>query len=155
MKRFCCILACALTLFGCAFAEQTVRLPDSRYAVEVPDWMRFRPDPEYPEIHAYTSEMLEMDYTSYLKTATLSMDSGKTLRETVRELADSGAEAELREINGIEMICFRAVDSADGAPCIGYVFEDGDRMIEIDFWYSTQEAANLTKTIMESIRAEE
>ena len=52
--------------------------------------------------------------------------------------------------NGI--IPHRVTDETDGTPCIGYVFEDGDRIIEIFFWYATQEAADTTKTIMESIR---
>jgi hypothetical protein len=58
---------------------------------------------------------------------------------------------ELRKINGIEMLCFRTMDESDKAPCIGYVFEDGDWLVELDFWYSTEEAANLTTQIISSI----
>ena len=56
-------------------------------------------------------------------------------------------------MNGIKMVCVRMKDESDGAPGIGYIFEDGDLMIEIDFWYATQEAAEKTKLIMETIRS--
>ena len=46
----------------------------------------------------------------------------------------------------------RTLDEADGAPCVGYSYLYKDWMIEISFFYSTQEAADLTKTIMESFR---
>ena len=58
---------------------------------------------------------------------------------------------ELRSVNGVEMLCFRILDESDKAPCIGYVFEDGDWMIEVDFWYATEEAARLTGSIISSI----
>ena len=34
----------------------------------------------------------------------------------------------------------------------GYAFMDGTQTIEIFFWYATQEAADLTRRIMETIR---
>ena len=68
-------------------------------------------------------------------------------------VGEDGNEIEIRDVNGIEMVCFRVTDREDGAPCIGYVFEDGDWMIEIDFWYATQEAADRTTEIISSIRA--
>ena len=154
MKRIVCFLVCAMLAGSCALAEQQVKLPNSRYVIDVPDWMRFKEDEQYPEIHAYTSEMMEIDYTSYPREAALAQDPTGSLRKTAEALAAAGGEAELREINGIEMICFRTVDDADGAPCIGYVFEDEGWMIEVDFWYATQEAANLTETIISSIRPE-
>ena len=50
------------------------------------------------------------------------------------------------------MICYRTADEESGDPCIGYVFEDGDWMIEIDFLYTAQEAADTVKESMETIR---
>ena len=50
------------------------------------------------------------------------------------------------------MLVFRVQDEEDDAQGIVYVFEDGELIIEINFWYATQEAADETKTIMETIR---
>ena len=60
-------------------------------------------------------------------------------------------DVELRKVKDTELLCFRTSDEADGASCIGYVFEDGEWMVEIDFWYATEEAAKLTTTIISSI----
>ena len=76
----------------------------------------------------------------------------ETLQETAESLVSSGEEAELREVNGVLMLIFRMTDEADGAPGIGYVFEDGDWIIEINFWYATQEAADETERIISSIK---
>ena len=109
MKKICCFLVLAVLLCGCALAEREVPLPNSRYAVNVPDWMRFKADPAYPDIGAYVSEMLEMDFTSYPR-GTGADGQEKPLKETAEALVSAGAEAELREINGIEMVCFRTTD---------------------------------------------
>ena len=152
MKRIICLLACMLMLFGCAQAEQSVRLPHSRYSVEVPDWMRYsEAQEEYNGVEAYVSEMLEIDYTAYPKGTMIGPDKAESLREVAENSAARGKEVELRRISGIEMLCFRTVDESDKAPCIGYVFEDGEWMVEIDFWYATEEAAELTATIISSI----
>ena len=77
------------------------------------------------------------------------------LEDVGRLLKEKGNEAEVRKVNGIKMVVFRMTDEADNAPGIGYIFEDGDLMIEVDFWYASQEAAELTEKIMASIREEE
>ena len=65
MKKAVCLLVCIGFLFGCASAERSVALPNSRYTIEVPDWMRYsEPEDEYSGVEAYVSEMLEIDYTS-------------------------------------------------------------------------------------------
>ena len=139
MRTVLCILVCCLMLLSCASAEQEVLLPGGRYAVDVPDWMEYsEPVDGDAGVEAYVSKDLEMDYISYQKA------------EMIR--AEKGSKIELRKVNGIEMLCFRLVDEEDGTPCIGYLFEDGELLIEIDFWYATQEAADMTKTIMETIR---
>ena len=53
------------------------------------------------------------------------------------------------------MLVYRLTDRADGAQCIGYVFQDRMQIVEIFFWYATQEAADETKVIMETIREKE
>ena len=134
-------------------AEQTVSLPNSRYTLELPDGMKYSmPEPEDYGMAAYTSEALEVDYVSYLKADAVRQGMAETLRETAEILAESGEETELREVNGILMLIFRMTDEADGASGIGYVFEDGDWIIEINFWYATQEAADETERIISSIK---
>ena len=151
---FFIIFLCVTMLFGCAAAERSVELPNSRYVIEIPDWMRYsdaEEEEEYNGVEAYVSEMLEIDYTSYPRATLIGAGAAGSLREVAEESAAKGNEVELRKINGIEMLCFRTMDESDKAPCIGYVFEDGDWIVEIDFWYSTEEAANLTTEIISSI----
>ena len=153
MKRLLFLLVCIMLFSTCAQAERSVALPNSRYMIEVPDWMRYsEAGEEYNGVEAYLSEMLEIDYTSYPKGSMIGPGAAGSLREVAENSAAKGNEVELRNVNGIEMLCFRTMDESDKTPCIGYVFEDGDWMIEIDFWYSTDEAARLTGSIISSIR---
>ena len=153
MKKIISLFICVILLCGSALAEQTVSLPNSRYTLELPDGMKYSmPEPEDYGMAAYTSEALEVDYVSYLKADAVRQGMAETLRETAEILAESGEETELREVNGILMLIFRMTDEADGASGIGYVFEDGDWIIEINFWYATQEAADETERIISSIK---
>jgi len=145
-------LACVLAATGSALADREVRLPNSRYSIDVPDWMRYSaPEEVDGDMQAYVSEMLEIDYTSYRKEEALTQGMPDTLRETAQKRAAAGADTELRNVNGIEMLCFRAKDETDGAFCIGYVFEDGEWLVEVDFWYASEEAARLTADIISTI----
>ena len=154
MRRLFCLLILLALIPVCAAAEHEVVLPGGRYAVDVPEWMTYSaPEAGDNGVEAYVSDALEMDWLTYPKTDAARRGMKETLRETAEDRAAQGADIELREVNGIEMLCFRITDDADGAPCIAYVFEDGDMLIEIDFWYATQEAADQTKIIMETIRA--
>ena len=156
MKKMISLLTCLALLYGCAAAEQTVALPESRYVLTVPDGMKYSaPEDEDGGVYAYISDTLEMDYRSYPITEAAESGMRPTLQESAEKLAESGMETEIREVNGIEMLVYRVTDETDGTPCIGYVFEDGDRIIEIFFWYATQEAADTSKAIMESIRTGE
>ena len=153
MKKIVSLFICVILLCGAALAEQTVSLPNSRYTLILPDGMKYSmPEPEDYGMAAYTSETLEMDYVSYLKADAVRQGMSETLQETAENLVSSGEEAELREVNGVLMLIFRMTDEADGAPGIGYVFEDGDWIIEINFWYATQEAAEKAKEIISSIK---
>ena len=121
--------------------------------LDLPDGMKYSaPEPEDYGMEAYTSDTLEMDFVSYPKEDAIRQGMAETLQETAENLTASGEEAELREVNGILMLVFRMTDEADGASGIGYVFEDGERIIEINFWYATQEAADRIVEIMSSIR---
>ena len=157
MRRLISLLVCLFVLLltiGCAAAEQEAILPGGHYAVDVPDWMDYN-DPIDGEagVEAYISADLEMDLISYTKEEALYRGMAETLRQTAEEKKAQGADVQTRKVNGIEMLVYRLTDEEDGAPCIGYIFEDDDRVIEIVFWYATQEAADETKVIMESIRA--
>ena len=157
MKKIIGLVICLMMLGGIAAADQTVELlPGCRYVVDIPDDMEYE-SPESSEngVETYFNNELEMDCFCYPKSEAVSLGMAETLKETVKALAEKGWEAELRKVNGITMVCVRMKDESDGAPGIGYIFEDGDMMIEIDFWYATQEAADMTRTIMESIRETE
>lgn len=156
MKKGISLLVCMFLLFGYATAEQTVILPESGYMIDVPDGMKYSaPEKEDSGVHAYISDTLEMDYRSYPVAEAAAFGLQPTLRESAETLAANGADVELREVNGIEMLVYRLEDSSDGAQCIGYVFQDGTQIVEVFFWYATQEAAETTRSIMETIREKE
>jgi len=143
---FCLILLGCLTLAGAALADQTVNLPESSWSLLLPDGMTYDPPLEGEDcLFAWVSDTLEMDVFRY--------PAGKaTLREMAEQLVSAGQEAELRNVSGVEMLCYRAVDtSLDQAPCIGYAMREGESIIEICFWYATQEAGDLTEQIISSI----
>lgn len=148
MKKAVSFLICTVLLFSFAMAEQRVVLPGSRYAIDIPDGMKYSPAEEVDEgIEAYISDTLEMDYFSYPMT-----EGMLTLQQRAEAQAAKGSDVEMRTVNGIEMLVYRVTDEADGAPCIGYAFMDGTQIVEVFFWYATQEAADLTRSIMETIR---
>ena len=70
-------------------------------------------------------------------------------------LPEKGTETEIREINGIEALCYRTTDEADGADCIGYVLEDGGQLVELACWYGTGEAAETAGEIIGTLRRAE
>ena len=153
MKKRIGLLICMALLFSFAAAEKTVVLPGNRYVIDVPDRMEYsEPEEEDNGVQAYISDTLEMDYLTYTHEEAAALGFSDTMQETAEKLAAVGVEGEVLEVNGIEMLVYRLSDEADGAPGIGYAFADGDRIIEVIFWYATQEAADLTKQIMETIR---
>ena len=116
-------------------------------------------DYESPEasengVDTYFTYDLEMDCFSFPKSEAGNLEMADNLKDIAKLLKEKGNEAEVRKVNGIKMVVFRMTDEADNAPGIGYIFEDGDLMIEVDFWYASQEAAELTEKIMASIREE-
>ena len=156
MKRGFALLICIALLFSCAAADQTVALPESRYVIDIPDSMEYSEpqDGDYG-IHAYVSDVLEMDYLSYPLEDTAAPESSESLQDRAKKLAEAGRDVELRQVNGIDMIVYRITDEADGTPGIGYVLEDGGTVVEVIFWFATQEAADLSQSIIETIRINE
>ena len=153
MKKGIGLLICITLLFSLAAAEQQVVLPESRYVLDVPDGMKYSaPEAGNNGVQAYYSDTLEMDYLSYSQKEAAAHGMQATLQETAEKLKELGSEAEVREINGIEVLVYRLKDDADGSPGIGYVIRDGSRFIEIIFWYADMNAAETAKAIMETIR---
>ena len=153
MKKTISLIISLVLLFSTAAAEQTVALPESRYVIDLPNEMKYSaPDQKDNGVQAYISDTLEMDYLSYSLEEAAALGISGNMQETAELLAAGRAEVEVYEVNGIEMLVYRLADDADGAPGIGYVFADGNSIIEVIFWYATQEAAEMTKTIMETIR---
>lgn len=151
MRKVLGLVTAVIILLGAAgaAAEQTVRLPESRYAVTMPDGMTYDgPTPDSDEAFAYVYEEigLEAGFFRY-------EGEGTGLTDVITKLLAGGAEdIRMTTVNGVEMLAFRyAPVDESGMKGVGYVLQDGDATLEILFWYATQEAADLTKTIMESI----
>ena len=157
MKKGFALLICTALLFaGCAAADQAVMLPGNRYMIDIPDGMAYSgPQGGDGGIHAYVSGTLEMDYMSYPVEDTAAPDPSENLKDRAKKLTAAGVEVELRQVNGIDMIVYRIADETDGTPGIGYVLEDGGMVVEVIFWFATQEAADLSQRIMETIRIAE
>ena len=157
IRKMICLLAAALLLTAAgAAAEGTrpVQLPGSRYAVDVPDTMVYEAPGEgngdlafvwiLPGAEAGSARM-EIDFFAY---ASVQND----LEQTAKNMAEAGVPVELRSVNGTQMLCAESADETDGAPCISYALAEEGRMIEIVFWYSDQETADLSRTIIETLR---
>ena len=152
MRRWmCAMLAAVLVLAAgcCAMAEEKVKLPDSRYYITLPSGMEYDgPGPMDGDAFAFSyvgeSLGLDIDFLSYAA-------KGVELASLVQGVGEKAEEAALYQVAGQEMIVYRATDPADGAKGIGYILKDGDRLVEIIFWYATQAAADMTEQIMLSL----
>ena len=150
MKRMVCGILALMTVLavGCALADQQVNLPGSRYTVMIPDEMIYDgPTPDTDEAFAYVDEQLGLTISFVLRDA-----PGLDLTRLMPRIQEENPEKlELTAVNGIPMIVYRAT-SDEGAKCIGYILQDGDAIQELLFWYTTQKAADMSRTIMESIQ---
>ena len=144
-KVMAMLMAGILLLAGCAAADEAVRLPESRYAVTLPDGMVYDgPTAESGEAFAcvYEEVLLEVHF--------FRLEAGMT--EAVADALAKGAEEITPvSVNGVDMIAFRYPPQDDGWKAVGYILQDGEATQVILFWYGTPEAAERTKTIMESI----
>ena len=148
-KTLCIMIVLGIVLAaGAALADQQVNLPDSRYAVTIPDGMAYDgPTPGTDEAFAYVSEQLGLQISFLVYNA-----PGADLTSLMPGIQEKNPEkVELTTVGGIPMIVYR-ITAEDGAKCIGYILQDGNTVQEIVFWYATQKAADLSKTIMESIQ---
>ena len=151
MRRTGILLLALCLLLGTAYgalAEQVVRLPGTGCELTLPDDMQLHEsrsdDADSGMLFAYLSPALEIDFFTYT--------ADGDLRIAAENMAAAGREAELRTVNGIEMICARLHDGTDNVDGVTYAFRAGEKIVEIIFWYSDQEAAELTKTIIASLR---
>ena len=143
-------LALAAALLGAAAAEegQEVLLPDGIHRITVPAEMtRQAPAPDEQDLKDIwlmppDLELLIFEYEL----------PGTTTQALAEALAETGRDAEVREISGTEFLVCRDTDEADGAKWIGYSWLTGDRVTEISFFCGSQAAADLTRIIMESFR---
>ena len=156
MKRLMCgimVLALVLLCMSGALAEQKVQLPESSYRLTVPDGMEYDGPGDIPDdaAFAWVSGELGLDIQFFRQPN----DGGAALQAMADVIIGDGVDAEIRRINGIDMIAYRVADPQDppeqGMKCIGYVFLDGDAAQMICFWYANQEAADLTAEIIGSI----
>ncbi|MCR5296531.1 MAG: hypothetical protein K6E17_03895 [Clostridiales bacterium] len=151
MKRIVCLLGVLVLALGigCAAAEQRVNLPDSKYSLALPDSMEYRDGREGSD-----ENFSYLDRNSALTAHFSHRTSGNTtLKEVAEKLRDAGYDIQMTRVNGLEMIVYRAESTTgDGMKAIGYILKDGNDIWETWFWYATQNEADMTKTIMESIQ---
>ena len=152
MPAFLLAVLFCLCAAGSALAAKEVALPDSRYTITVPDWMRYDgPDEDDGCVFAYVSDALEMDVFSY-------EDEDSSLQNIAQKLAEENPDyvVELRSICGLSMVCYQADDrnmisGGEITPCVGFLLRDGKRLIEIVFWYPTEDSFHQAEEIINSI----
>ena len=151
----CLILSILLAVLfiASAAAEQTVRLPESRFALMIPDGMEYDGPGDSPDDarFAYVSAAMGLEIQFFCEPN----EKGASLQAMAEVLAGDGVPTEIHRIGGIEMICYRTSDPGDapeaGMKCIGYIFADGNKVQMICFWYANQQAADRTAEIIASI----
>ena len=156
MKRLMCgimVLALVLLCMSGALAEQKVQLPESSYYLTIPDGMEYDGPGDIPDdaAFAWVSGELGLDIQFFRQPN----DGGAALQAMADVIIGDGVDAEIRRINGIDMIAYRVADPQDppekGMKCMTYMLEDHGKVQMICFWYAGQEAANRTADIIASI----
>lgn len=139
-------LALALLAGGGLAEGYRVALPDGNHSVRIPGDMTSQ-SPAQNETDLRGIYLLEPD----LEMLVYSYDAGNSDVYTLAEaLSSQNREAEVRRISDTDFLVFQDRDEADGAACVGYGYISGGKMVEISFFYSTQDAMDLTRAIMES-----
>lgn len=160
MKRIMAALLAGIALASSAFGAGAdgirVRLPGSAYSVTVPEGMTY----DGPGEGADTSKFAWLDEKIGLDASFFCYDSkGLDVWTIAESIQDQCENVAIYLISGIEMLVYELTDPGDppgeGMRCIAYAFREGDMIQEITFWYATQEAADRTVEIIESITKEE
>ena len=149
MKKGIILLTVCLMLFSGALADPAgmteLSLPGNHFSIWIPDNMRYdAPGHNDSALFAWVSDTLELDVFCY-------ENEGKPLSEIAKQLAQQGETVEMRRVNTVDLLCYQAVDEVDEAPCIGFVFIDGDQVLELVFWYADQKAADQITAIMDTL----
>ena len=149
-------LVAAILISGCGSAGAEILLtqdteailPDGVHRMTLPAGMiSLTPGTDEPDLKGIFQREPDLEMLVYAYDA-----QGATIEGTAEKLRNAGRDAELRRIGDEIFLAFRDRDDADNAPCIGYAYLYEGWMIEIAFFYSTNEAGEMTKTIMESFR---
>ena len=146
MKRIAVLALALFLLAGFAYADQTLELQGTRYKLTLPDEMEYDgPGNPGTADYAYVSASLGLEilFTSA---------DGRELPDMIPDPADEVEEVKTVTVNGIEMLEYRISAQNPDGKAIGYILRDGNKVWRIEFWYANQKAADLTKTIMESIQ---
>ena len=123
-----------------------IQLPDGQGVLTLPEGMISTPvSPEETDLWADYLRKPDLEMLIFCYDA-----QGAEPRTMAEALRNAGRTAETREIDGVEFLVFQDRDEADGAPCVGYAYVSGDALIEITFFYGSQEAMDRTYEIMES-----
>ena len=149
MKRIAALLLVLLLLAGTALADQAVKLEGTRYTLALPDEMEYDgPGKPGTADFAYVSDSLGLEvlFTSADGSGLVS------LSDMIPYLEDDVEKVEPVTVSGVEMLRYRITAHNPEGKAIGYILRDGDKVWQVEFWYTGQKAADLTKTIMESIQ---
>lgn len=150
MIHLLCAVAAVMLMAGMTVSARAeareILLPDGIHYLRIPEEMSWQEpaleDTDLEEIWLMPPELEMLVFAYDVQNASV-----RTLAET---LVNAGQQAEVRQISGMDFLVFQDRDEADGAPCVGYSYISGGKMVEISFFYGSQAAADLTKTIMES-----
>ena len=127
-KTGICLLLVLLLCCTQALADQRVALPGSRYSLTLPDNMKPGSISQGDDAElAYVSGSLEMDVFTYAQ-------SGSSLADLAGALSASGETTLMTTVAGVEMLRYWTADEATGASCMGFIFSDGEQLVEITFW---------------------
>ncbi len=127
-------------------ADTEAMLPDGVHCLTMPAGMVWQvPGAEETDLKGVFLREPDLEMLVFAYDA-----QGSTIQGLAEALIASGREAQVRTINGEEFLVYQDRDEADGTPCVGYGYLYDGWLIEISFFYASQEAADMTKTIMES-----
>ena len=136
--------ALLLVMAGTAFADQDVQLKGTRYTLTLPDSMEYDgPGNPGKADFAYVSASLGLEilFTS------ANGNGLQQLADMIPNLADDVEDLQMTMVNGVEMLVYRVTASNPDGKAIGYILRDGDKVWQIEFWYTNQTAADMTKTV--------
>lgn len=152
MKRFLLITAVLTLITGLALGGEVLNretdavLPDGVHSVRIPAGMLFQePAPEEKDLKGVFLREPDLEILVFAYDA-----RGATVESLARALADAGRDAQIREISGEPFLVYQDQDETDGARCVGYSYLYNGWITEITFFCGSQEAADLSVSIMES-----